>query len=76
MTEQRIVVDIDDAGVATATLNRADKHNALDPAMFEALIDVTGTLAEATASGPWWYTVRARVSVPAWTCRAWVRVAG
>ncbi len=45
MTEQRIVVDIDDAGVATATLNRADKHNALDPAMFNALIDVTGTLA-------------------------------
>ncbi|EON32849.1 Enoyl-CoA hydratase/carnithine racemase [Gordonia terrae C-6] len=46
MTEQRIVVDIDDAGVATATLNRPDKHNALDPAMFDALIEVTGTLAE------------------------------
>lgn len=46
MTDQRIVVEIDDAGVATATLNRADKHNALDPAMFDALIDVTGTLAQ------------------------------
>ncbi|WP_317451383.1 crotonase/enoyl-CoA hydratase family protein [Gordonia jinghuaiqii] len=44
-TEQRILVDVDDAGVATVTLNRADKHNALDSAMFDALLDVTGTLA-------------------------------
>ncbi len=33
-------------GVATVTLNRAEKHNALDPpAMFDALLDVTGELA-------------------------------
>ncbi len=45
MTEQRILLDVDDAGVATVTLNRADKHNALDPAMFDALLAVTGDLA-------------------------------
>jgi enoyl-CoA hydratase/carnithine racemase len=45
MTEQRILLDVDDAGVTTVTLNRADKHNALDPAMFDALLAVTGDLA-------------------------------
>ncbi|GAB87772.1 crotonase/enoyl-CoA hydratase family protein [Gordonia rubripertincta] len=45
MTEQRILLDVDEAGVATVTLNRADKHNALDPAMFDALPAVTSELA-------------------------------
>lgn len=34
----RVTVDIDDR-IARVTLNRADKHNAVDRAMFEALID-------------------------------------
>ena len=41
----RILVSIED-GIATATLNRADKHNAVDKAMFEAFIDVGKTLAD------------------------------
>ncbi|MEE4025296.1 crotonase/enoyl-CoA hydratase family protein [Gordonia sp. PKS22-38] len=44
MSEHRISVDIDEAGVATVTLDRAEKHNALDGAMFDALLDVTGRL--------------------------------
>ncbi|WP_068275190.1 crotonase/enoyl-CoA hydratase family protein, partial [Aldersonia kunmingensis] len=35
----------DDAGVATVTLNRGEKHNALDSAMFDALVDTAATLA-------------------------------
>ncbi|MYR05517.1 crotonase/enoyl-CoA hydratase family protein [Gordonia sp. SID5947] len=46
MGEQRILVDVDDAGVATVTLNRGEKHNALDRAMFDAILDVTRTLAD------------------------------
>src|SRR5437016_3874009 len=34
--EQRIVVDLREH-VATVTLSRPEKHNALDPAMFEAI---------------------------------------
>ncbi|KAF0969769.1 Short-chain-enoyl-CoA hydratase [Gordonia sp. YY1] len=45
VTAQRILLDVDEAGVATVTLNRAEKHNALDPAMFDALLEVTGELA-------------------------------
>lgn len=41
----RILVSIED-GIATATLNRADKRNAVDKAMFEAFIDVGKTLAD------------------------------
>ncbi|MDS1115698.1 crotonase/enoyl-CoA hydratase family protein [Gordonia westfalica] len=44
-TGQRILLEVDDAGVATVTLNRAEKHNALDTAMFDALLDVTSELA-------------------------------
>ncbi|MDY6808537.1 MAG: crotonase/enoyl-CoA hydratase family protein [Actinomycetota bacterium] len=44
MNEDRITLAIDDAGVAQVTLNRADKHNALDSAMFDALLEVTAAL--------------------------------
>ncbi|MFI8774587.1 crotonase/enoyl-CoA hydratase family protein [Gordonia sp. NPDC062954] len=46
MNEDRITLSIDDAGVAQVTLNRADKHNALDGAMFDALLEVTSTLRD------------------------------
>ncbi|MFD0856245.1 enoyl-CoA hydratase-related protein, partial [Actinomadura adrarensis] len=36
-TTQRVTVDVQD-GVADVRLNRPDKRNALDPAMFEALV--------------------------------------
>ena len=36
--EQRVAVEIGEDGVAHVRLNRADKMNALDPAMFEAII--------------------------------------
>lgn len=38
MSEQRVSIEVSDH-VATVTLTRADKHNALDQAMFEAIID-------------------------------------
>jgi enoyl-CoA hydratase/carnithine racemase len=38
MSEQRVHVAVSDH-VATVTLTRADKHNALDIAMFEAIVD-------------------------------------
>ncbi|WP_418320996.1 crotonase/enoyl-CoA hydratase family protein [Piscinibacter sakaiensis] len=41
---ERITLTIED-GVADLRLNRPDKMNALDPAMFDALLDVTGQLA-------------------------------
>lgn len=37
MSDDRVRVEIADDGVATVTMVRADKHNALDQAMFEAL---------------------------------------
>lgn len=45
MSEHRIRVDVADDGVATVTLDRAEKHNALDPAMFDALLEVTAQLS-------------------------------
>jgi enoyl-CoA hydratase/carnithine racemase len=47
MTEQRVKVDIADH-VATVTLTRPDKHNALDIPMFAAIIDA----AEQVAAEP------------------------
>jgi enoyl-CoA hydratase/carnithine racemase len=38
VSEERVSIEVSDH-VATVTLTRADKHNALDQAMFEAIID-------------------------------------
>jgi enoyl-CoA hydratase/carnithine racemase len=38
MNEQRVRIDVSDH-VATVTLARAEKHNALDPAMFDAIVE-------------------------------------
>src|SRR6516225_9608364 len=46
-SEQRVKVDVSDH-VATVTLARPDKHNALDVAMFEAIL----AAAEQLASTP------------------------
>lgn len=45
MSEHRIRVDAGDSGVVTVALDRGEKHNALDPVMFDALVEVTGRLA-------------------------------
>ena len=37
--EQRVRVTVDDRGVAEVAMVRADKMNAIDAAMFKALID-------------------------------------
>jgi len=44
----RITVDIN-GGVADVRLNRPDKMNALDPAMFDALVETADTLAADTS---------------------------
>lgn len=45
MTEHRVRLEVDAEGVAIVTLDRGEKHNALDPAMFDALVDVAAQLA-------------------------------
>jgi len=45
MAEDRVRVEVSD-GVATATLSRADKHNALDVPMFEALAAAAEEIAQ------------------------------
>ena len=45
VSEDRVRVRIADNGVATATMVRADKHNALDQAMFEGLVEAAEQLA-------------------------------
>jgi enoyl-CoA hydratase/carnithine racemase len=49
MSEDRVRVEIDADGVATVTMVRADKHNALDQAMFEGLMDAAEQLAANAA---------------------------
>ena len=49
VSEDRVRVQIDARGVATVTMVRADKHNALDQAMFEGLMNAAGRLAEDNA---------------------------
>ncbi len=44
MNEERVRIDVQDH-VATVTLARPDKHNALDRAMFEAIIAAAGRLS-------------------------------
>ena len=44
MDEQRVRVEVDANGVGEVTMVRADKMNALDPAMFRALIDAIARL--------------------------------
>ena len=45
MSEQRVHVEVSDH-VATVTLTRPDKHNALDLAMFEAIIEAASQVSE------------------------------
>lgn len=47
MSDERVILTIDDHGVAQVRLNRPDKMNALDPAMFDALI-ATGETVSTT----------------------------
>ncbi|QZS52602.1 crotonase/enoyl-CoA hydratase family protein [Rhodococcus opacus] len=46
MTEDRVRIDVDDHGVATVAMIRSDKHNALDRAMFDALLSGARQLTE------------------------------
>jgi enoyl-CoA hydratase/carnithine racemase len=45
MSDDRVQIKIAAGGVATVTMVRADKHNALDQAMFEGLTNAAGQLA-------------------------------
>jgi enoyl-CoA hydratase/carnithine racemase len=45
VSEERVRVEIAE-NVATVTLSRPEKHNALDIAMFEAIVDAAGRLAD------------------------------
>ncbi|MGW5301853.1 crotonase/enoyl-CoA hydratase family protein [Rhodococcus aetherivorans] len=45
MSKNRVRLDVDDHGVATVSMERADKHNALDHAMFDALLNAASDLA-------------------------------
>lgn len=44
-TDERVIVTIE-AGIAEVRLNRGDKHNGLDPAMFEAIVAAGERLRE------------------------------
>jgi enoyl-CoA hydratase/carnithine racemase len=44
MSEQRVMIEVADH-IAVVTLNRPDKHNALDPAMFDAIIEAAERVA-------------------------------
>src|SRR5437764_7462301 len=45
MSEQRVTIAVEDH-VAVVTLNRPDKHNALDGPMFEGIVEAAGELAQ------------------------------
>ncbi|WNG94522.1 crotonase/enoyl-CoA hydratase family protein [Mycobacterium sp. ITM-2016-00318] len=49
MSQERVRVQTGSGGVATVTMIRADKHNALDQAMFEALQEAAGRLTADTS---------------------------
>ena len=46
MAETNILLDIDERGIATVTLDRPDKHNAFDDALIAELAEALGSLAE------------------------------
>ena len=46
---ERITIETDDRGVADVRLARSDKMNALDPAMFGALVEASDQLAKDTS---------------------------
>lgn len=46
VSEDRVRVAIGTGGIATVTMVRSDKHNALDQGMFEGLMNAAGQLAE------------------------------
>ena len=50
VSDDRVRARIADNGVATATMLRADKHNALDQAMVEGLVDAAEQLAGDTSA--------------------------
>ena len=58
------------SGVATVTMVRADKHNALDQAMFEGLMNAAEQLAATRRYARSCCTARGRASAPAWTSPA------
>ena len=64
--EQRVSVSIAD-GVADVRLVRADKMNALDAAMFEALVATSDRLPVKRASGRWCCPGRGGRFVRGWT---------
>lgn len=49
LIQDRISISTDDLGVADVRLARADKRNALDPAMFNALIESSDLLSKDTS---------------------------
>ena len=67
--EERVAISIAD-GVADVRLVRADKMNALDAAMFDALVASTERLASEKACGWWSCPAKAEPSAPASTWAA------
>lgn len=64
--EERVSISISE-GVADVRLVRADKMNALDQAMFEALVAATERLSKEKACVPSFSPARAVPSAPAST---------
>ena len=64
--EDRVTVTMAD-GVADVRLVRADKMNALDAAMFEALVATSGGFPAKKACGRWFCPARAGPFAPAST---------
>jgi enoyl-CoA hydratase/carnithine racemase len=46
MSEDRVRIEVGASGVATVTMVRTDKHNALDQAMFEGLVKAAARVAD------------------------------
>ncbi len=63
---ENVVLDVDEDGIATVTLNRPAKRNALDAATIDELIEVFATLPRAGVRA---CVLRgeARISAPGWT---------